>query len=191
MKINVKYIDSNKYKVLIHQDDYSECPNEWGCFEVKIFNSGYHGDLNNCKMNEFYDENDNLNIGMRSRIKHGTAFPVGVRHYSNTDGGFYSLADIEDADGFILFDKEYIKGESFERRREYAKGDLNTYQEWANGEVYIVSIEDMRGEVIDSLGGLYGTEGIKQFIEETIPGAEYEAFNVYPGTSQQLTEAYL
>lgn len=171
-KIPVKYIDTTKYKVTVHDDSDNESPNEWGCFEVKIFGCN---DLNNAKREDFYDDNDNISIGLRTRLRFGTAFPVQVKHYSNADGGYYTVTDLEDADGFILFDTDYVRGESFERRREYAKGDLETYGQWCNGDIYYVTIETDYGKEIDAVGGLYGTEGINDFIKEVIGDAEYTA----------------
>jgi hypothetical protein len=168
--ITVKYIDTTPYVAHVHYDMGSESPCDWGNFDVKIFGCS---DVNNAERSEFFDDNDNLNFNMVSKIRYGTAFPVTVRHYSGTDGGYYSVADnVADADGFILFDRTYVKGESFDRRREYAKGDLETYEQWANGEVYWVQIETKDGREIDTLSGLYGTDGIKSYIEETVPDAE-------------------
>lgn len=151
-------IEYKNYRIELSNDEYSDNPNEWGNFKVQIFNSGFRGELNNVDRDEFYDDNDHLKIGVRSMLKAGTAFPVGVRHYSSTDGGYYTLLDdVTDADGFITFDKAYVKGVSYADRKEYAAGDLATYQQWANGETYSVYIYDRAGELIDGCGGLYGT----------------------------------
>ena len=98
-----------------------------------------------------------LLIGVRSQLRAGTAYPVGVRHYSSSDGGFYTLLDdATEADGFITLAPEYVKGVSKADRLEYARGDLATYQQWANGETYAVYIYDRDGETVDGCGGLYG-----------------------------------
>lgn len=186
--IDVKYIDTTKYVVKLHNDFDSESPCDWGNFDVKIFNSGFRGDLDNAEREDFYDENDNLTIGMRSKLRAGTAFPVGVRHYSGTDGGYYSVTDIDNADGFILFDKAYVKGESYERRKGYAEGDLETYQQWCNGEVYWCEITTADGREIDTCGGIYGTEGIKDYVHGELGEAQnVELIGVYDdGTTYEV-----
>lgn len=184
--IPVKYIDTTKYVVRASYDTPYDCPNDWGCFEVKIFGCR---DLNNCKREDFYDDNDNLAIGMRSKLRAGTAWPVAVRHYSGTDGGYYSVADKEDdCDGFIIFTPDYVKGVSLEERKRYAKQDLETYQEWANGEIYYVEITTEDGREVDSCGGIYGDHGLKAFIEEAIGDAEHKTYMVYEGRAEQLQE---
>jgi len=170
MKITVKYIDTTPYVAHVHYDQGTESPAEWGNFDIKVFGCR---DINNASRDDFYDDNDNLQINMVSRLRFGTAFPITIRNYSSAGDYFYDLADSADGcDGFITFTPEYVKGESYDRRREYAIGDLATYQQWANGDVYYVEIKTKEGQEIDSCGGIYGDEGIKAYIEETVPGAQ-------------------
>jgi hypothetical protein len=42
-----------------------------------------------------------------------------------------------------------------------------------HGEVYLVNIETVDGRQVDGIGGVYGYDGVKTFINETIPGAVY------------------
>ena len=157
MNESIETINYKNYQIELSYDTYSDNPNEWGNSTVAIFDSGYRGELNNTTRDEFYDDNDNLLIGVRSQLRAGTAYAVGVRHYSSSDGGFYTLLDdATEADGFITLAPEYVKGVSKADRLEYARGDLKTYQEWANGNVYAVYIYDRAGELVDGCGGLYG-----------------------------------
>ena len=112
MNESIETINYKNYRIELSYDTYSDSPNEWGNSTVAIFDSGYRGELNNTTRDEFYDDNDNLLIGVRSQLRAGTAYAVGVRHYSSSDGGFYTLLD--DAKGTIdrlplIHDAAYAK----------------------------------------------------------------------------------
>lgn len=162
-------IDYKNYKIEYGYDEwaYNDSPNEWGNFKVMIFSGRFNGDLVNTDRDEFYDDNDNLKIHVRSMLKAGTIYPVRVRSYSNSDGGFYDLLDdVDGADGFISLDKEYVKGVSKVDRLEYARGDLKQYQQWANSEVYYVRIIDQAGEIVDGEYGGYYADSVDDLIAD-------------------------
>lgn len=148
-----------QYTIHTHYADYAEDPTEWGNFALHIFNSGFRGDLNRGDDRErFYTDNDKLRPEVAAKIRAGKLWPVGVRHYSGSDGGFYTLWDTDEAleaDGFIELYDGYVKGVSLEDRRKYAESDLQIYQQWANGEVFGYTVEDKHGELIDSGTGYY------------------------------------
>lgn len=179
--------DYKGYTITITQDTWSESPTTWGTFSISIFDSGFRGDLNTGKSrDEYYDDNDNLTIGMRSKLRAGTAFAISVAHYGNSDGGFYTIIDnASEADGFIEFEPDYIKGVSYDDRRKYAQQDVSIYQQWCNGEVYSYVITDEHGDTIDSLCGCYGNDvwdEAQSFIDSYTPSRD----SVYAAKARAL-----
>lgn len=49
------------------------------------------------------------------------------------------------------------------------KGDIETYNMWANGEVYCYSITDFDGEIVDSCSDIYGLDDT---VEEAVSAAQ-------------------
>ena len=142
--INVKYIDTTKYKVRISEEEYPvDGPHEWGNFTIVQFKDR---DWNSyTDIEEYCTENGKLLPSVQSKIRAGKIFSFTYNRYSSCDGGYYRYpsneTNPENIDGFIIFEPEYIKGTTYEDRKRYAKQDLETYTQWANGEVYNVSIE--------------------------------------------------
>ena len=187
--ITVKYIDTTKYKVKVHQElDNSDDPTSWGNFTIVQFKDDDWTTYEDPYSSDYFTESGKLTPGTLARLRAGTMFTMSYSRYASADGGHYRLdgaitGTIDDIDGFIIFDPGYIKGISYEERKRYAEQDLETYTQFAQGDVYWVEIETEDGRAVDSCGGLYGTEGIKAYIEEVIPGAEYEAIGVDDGYS--------
>lgn len=49
-------------------------------------------------------------------------------------------------------------------------GELGIYTDWANGDVYAVSLLNFEGDHLDSLGGLFGYESYEAMVKEYIDG---------------------
>ena len=171
--INVKYVDTTKYKVVISNDDWSGSPTTWGNYEILQFKDN---DFSNYRsIDDYCTENGKLLPSVQAKIRAGKIFTFDYSRYSSCDGGYYrypaSETNPENIDGFIIFEDAYIKGVSFEDRKRYAKQDLETYTNWANGEVYSISIVDNRGEFVDSCSGYYGDDGVQYGVIDMLPDA--------------------
>lgn len=172
--ITINYIDTMRYKVTISSDDYADSPTDWGNYEVVQFWD--EDKINHGNRDEYFTDKGYLLPSVSSKLRAGKMFTIDYRSYSGTDGGFYRLdgaitGDYGNIDGFIIFNDDYIKNTSYDERKEYARQDLSEYTQWANGEVYSVTIEDVNGKLIDTCSGFIGDESVKQFIANTIPNA--------------------
>ena len=92
-----------------------------------------------------------------TRYEHGA-----VKYYIGTGAGFdHSMC------GFYFITKESWKecmGEEVfneERAEEVVNSELESYNKYANGEVYMVTLYDEEGEVQDQCSGFYDLESIK------------------------------
>lgn len=80
-----------------------------------------------------------------------------VRYYAGTeadrwDGGAARVAVLSAA----ALESEF-EGDA-EKARARLDAELETYTDWCNGSVYSVVVEDGSGDVLDSLGDIYGLE---------------------------------
>lgn len=178
MQVDVKYIDTTKYKVRIFQDDFYQDFEEFtDLFKVVQFRDRDFTNYGN--LDEYCTENGKLLPSVQSKLRAGKMFTIDYRRYSSADGGKYYLdgsiptgeVDSQDVNGFIIFNDEYIRGVSFEERKKYAREDLELYTQWANGEVYHVNIETANGDFVDSCGGFIGDDSVQGYIHEVIPDA--------------------
>lgn len=150
-------MDTEKYKGYTITIDYDEdcgldSPASWGNFDI-VENS-----------EDFYTESGKLLPSVQAKMRAGKMFLVDKLEHGNV---IYRLASgIRDWDtstnwGWIVFTDEYATNFSdYEGRRNMAKSDLETYTQWANGEVYGYTIVNQYGEEVEdgSCWGIYGSE---------------------------------
>lgn len=172
--IKVKYIDTTKYKVVISDDTWCDNnPTNWGNYTIVQFKDR---DFNSyASIDDYCTENGKLLPSIQAKIKAGKIFTFDYSRYSNCDGGYYRYpsneTDIDNIDGFIIFEDGYIKGTSYEERKKYATQDLEEYTQYCNGEVYNVSIETVSGIEVDECNCFIGDYAVMQFIADTLPDA--------------------
>lgn len=85
-------------------------------------------------------------------------------------GGLYGRFD-SGCVGFIAITADTIddnKRRTQEQYAEIAEAELKTYQYYANGEVYCVTILDDDGDIVDSCGGFYGHDSAEESAKEQI-----------------------
>jgi hypothetical protein len=195
--IAIKYVDTKKYRVEIKPDWDMEGPDTWGNYKIIILKDRDHH-AHEAYPDGIFTENENLTPAAKSKLRAGTMFTITYQSYSSADGGHYTLDGAidgtrDDIDGFIVFEPEYIKGTSYEERKEYARQDLEQYTEWAQGNVYSYYIEDEAGEFIDSCSGFIGNESLQYGIAEALPDAvpeNVELIGIYPGTCGHSDSTY-
>lgn len=171
--IDVKYVDTTKYKVTISSDVFADNPCDWGNYTIVQFKDN---DFNSYRsIDEYCNENGKLLPSVQAKIRAGKIFTFTYNRYSSCDGGYYRYpsneTDVDNIDGFIIFDDAYIKGISYEERKRYAKQDLDTYTQWVNGEVYSILVEDEHGKYIDSCSGYIGDVDVQHGVIDMLPDA--------------------
>jgi hypothetical protein len=180
--IDVKYVDTNKYVVKLHHDDFEDSPTEWGMYSIVQFRDNDWTTYESLEDSEYVTETMKLTPATQAKLRSGKMFIFDYYRYSSTDGGFYRFSggvpvgevDSQEVNGFISFSDEAVKGMSYEDRKQMAKDCLREYTSWANGEVYYVEIERDTGLPVDSCGGFIGSEAVDAYVKEIIGEAEYE-----------------
>jgi hypothetical protein len=142
------------YTIEIEYDQFGSNPADDGNFKIITYNRG--GYANNAKVTDVPMDSDEPT----AEIADGRAFPL---IYSEHGNCLYQLAGSyePEPDGYIVLEPEYVKGIILAERRLYARGDLEEYTKWANGEVYTVSITDPYGDLVEDdgqVGDLLGYE---------------------------------
>ena len=177
-KIQVKYIDTRKYIATVTQDDCAcnDDPQSWGCFTIETFGR-HHGQSIN--QDDIIDDTGELLPAIKRELKSGKRFWLdryehGGVTYSLTGEGMNCKWDTSRQCGFIVLVDEVITGLSKREREEFARGELNTFNQWLNGEIYYIEITTDTGLEVDSCGGYYGSDGIQAFIDEVCGDAQCE-----------------
>ena len=87
----------------------------------------------------------------------GVVYRLGTQHgFDYSNNGFYIITD--------KTQKEL--GTPKKLFEQVIKGELETYTSWVNGEVYQFMLYDEQGNIIDSCGGIYDIEHIKEYLSD-------------------------
>ena len=150
------------YKIAIEYDTDAECPNDWGSYQI-VPNS-----------EDYYTATGKLKPEYQAKIRAGKMFAVDKFEHGNVAyglaGSFTDRWDTSRGWGWIIFEDEYVKGTTFDERKGYAEGDLETYTDWANGNVYGYIITDPYGDEPEDSAcwGFYGYDDVLAEAKRTI-----------------------
>lgn len=121
-----------------------------------------------------YPEDVEGKIAAHRRIK-SVVLPVQYAYEGGVDE-----CDEDDAEGYIYVTRERVLEEYSskiltkhlrERVETYLRGEIETYNQWATGDVYGYEITDANGDDVESCWGLFGLD---YCIEEAKRAAEHE-----------------
>lgn len=158
-----------KYSLSIEQSDDRESPREWeNCskmvlmhgrydlpYETELFSKGYLKSL------------ENWGAVKKELVHEHGIYPSCIKPVYMYDHGGITVSTISfecgwDSGqvGYIFVDKNTMKKEEITKKNAILSIDyeLNTYDQYLNGDVWGVVIRDEAGEVVDSEYGLYGYE---------------------------------
>jgi hypothetical protein len=166
-------IEYKGHTIDIYHDDVAQSPAEWGNFTIVQFADNNKIAYQYKFGSDYVTSEGKLTPATQAKLRAGKMFPIRYRNYSSAGNSFYDLIDLpedtDDIDGFIIFNDDYIKGTTYEERKQYAEGDLKTYTQWANGEVYTIWVThpEHEGGDADTLSGMYGDDfGFQPVIDE-------------------------
>lgn len=104
----------------------------------------------------------------------GISYSIGTKHgFDYSNNGFYIVTENTlKQEGFepLSSDKEY---------EERISSEIETYNQWANGDVYGFTLYDESGENEDSCGGFYSIEDIKEHLPEEFQDEDLEEYLNY------------
>ena len=121
-----------------------------------------------------------------SKFEHGqVVFSVGVSQ--GWDSGVVGLAMVNIDDIKKEYETTVLSKGLKEKIHAILDDELNTYNLWANGYVYTVSLMDFDGNVVDSLGGMIGYDTEKDMIQEYIDN--YTEYNFEDFVMKELNSS--
>lgn len=172
-----------KYTVELCFDEDADDPCKWGEWQIVSFNCNhisfqdpykYLGPLDE------YGEPIPATIGMRRKLECGTAFILSCYQHSGTiwslkGEGHQCPWDTARIGGLIMCKDPSWLPKDYERRKADARGFLETYNAWCNGDVYGYAIRNKEGEVVDSCWGYFESDYMLERIADFVgPDAEIE-----------------
>ena len=102
-----------------------------------------------------------------SKYEHGqVVFSAGVSQ--GWDSGVVGVAMVNIDDVKKEYETTVLSKALKEKIHAILDSELDTYNSWANGYVYTVSLVDFDGDTVDSLGGMIGYENEDKMIQEYI-----------------------
>jgi len=129
----------------------------------------------NCyDINELYDD-------IMEDYNPTVIIPVYFYDHGSNGCSIREVGSIDDATGFTFVSRENLLNEysvkiatkkAKEKATKVLLGELETYSQYLNGDVFYYSITDLQGEIVDSCGGFFGDyDGY--ILEEAKRQAEY------------------
>ena len=102
-----------------------------------------------------------------SKYEHsGVSYSVGVSQ--GWDSGVVGLAMVNINDVKKEYETTVLSKGLKEKIHGILDSELDTYNSWANGYVYTISLMDSEGDIVDSLGGMIGYDTEKDMIQEYV-----------------------
>ena len=169
-----------KYKVVATiDDDTHENPTEWSDErEVYSFNRRHCSfkDPDDFGLTGRPPDVTSTRAGLRKKLEAGTAFILSCYQHSGIvwslkGEGMQDRFDTAQVAGLLL--QKGRRGETYAQREQRARGFLEAYNAWCNGEIYVAELQSyLEGEEADAkdletCGGLHGRSGVDAWLKET------------------------
>lgn len=177
--------ENDKFVLKVEQDECGESPREWDNLGTMVCSHRrYNLGDEQVSNTENYNGWDELLKGEYGSEKDIIALPLYLYDHSgitmNTTG--FSCPWDSGQVGWIYVDKEKVRKEFNVKRiskklrqrvEQILVGEVNTYDQYLQGDVYGFTLEDKDGNHIDSCWGFYGTDWMTNGILDHV-GKEHE-----------------
>jgi len=196
MKTYTKTIEKTGNRLEITHDESPDSPREWSNLGYFIaIDSNYQSPDENETLYEIIKETGQLAESQEKHIeeikkqyeeetdeKVLAIYPVvkyehsGVNYSLGTKHGF----DYSNNGFYIITDK--TQKETGTEEKDWEKVieiELELYNKWANGEVYGFILFDENGEDLDSCGGFYNIEDIREHLSDEWKNEDLDEYIVY------------
>lgn len=172
----------NGKRLTIGYDSTAESPREWdNSWNLSCSHERYDLGDENCRLNAGdYDSWEEYGEALREEYDIVEMVPLYMLDHSNLALSIVDFNDRFDSGqiGFAFLTAENQKDlagayglmDLHEASLKVLKQELEVYQEYLNGESYSIMVDDMNtGEMIDSIGGFYGTDFSANGLDDYIP----------------------
>lgn len=177
-----------KIKLLYSPDVESPCENDgWKVYSFSTRHKNY------ADPEHFRDANGKTTLGIRNKLRAGTAFFLSYYEHGNCQWslngeGPYCPWDSRNMAGIIVWEQDIdnLGPKTYEERESDARAFLKVYTDWVNGDIYFFSIEQ-DGHPIDSCRGLIGDESLADAVRELLPNDATPDNTEFDGEAAWLT----
>lgn len=186
----------NAPRLVIKYDQDAENPRKWdGNLGYFITCFGYSPDKNDymeriVKQTGYKSESQEqhikeIKIAFEDELSKGKVlaiYPVvkyehgGVSYSLGTKHGFdYSN------NGFYIITEHSFKNSGYNKKgddvfKEGIESELRSYNDWVNGNIYCFTLYDENGELLESVGGFYDIEEIRNYLPEEFKNEKLEEY---------------
>ena len=194
-------MSDKKVRIRLSHGDHPDSPLEWDdCWELWSFSTRHV----NFKHPDHFDLSDPENIGLRAKLRAGTAF--WLRYYAHgrcewalsgegSPGSGCLWDSVERAGILIWTGKPKELGPDLERRRRSARNVVEAYTSWCNGDVYgyeVLESCDGCGQSVDVAESCWGYYERDWLIEEACRAADAHFDDVqWEGDCAWLADGYV
>lgn len=172
----------NGKRLTIGYDSTAESPREWdNSWNLSCSHERYDLGDENCRLNAGdYDSWEEYGEALREEYDIVELVPLYMTDHSSLALSIVAPNDRWDSGqiGFAFLTAENQKDlvgaygltDLHEASLKVLKQELEVYQEYLNGESYSIMVDDVNtGEMIDSIGGFYGTDFSANGLDDNIP----------------------
>lgn len=161
-----------KFSLELSYDDQPDCPMDWDLSWklISFRRNSIHSD-DPAEYCHVKDGEVRPNFEYLSKFRAGLAFFLdyyehGQGAYSIHGEGMQCQWDTAQYGGILLWEHspKEMGAKSYEDREKDARGFLETYNAWMNGEVYGYTLKDEEGNLVDSCWGYYDDDYFMQEI---------------------------
>lgn len=197
----------NGVRLTIDQDSFAESPREWdNSWSLSCSHRKYDLGDEDCRLNVGdYNSWEEYGEALREKYDIVELVPLFMLDHSSLSLSIVDFNDRWDSGqiGFAFLTAENQKAlvraygltDLHEASLKVLKQELEVYQEYLNGESYSIMVDDMNtGEMIDSIGGFYGTDfsanGLDDYIPEEFVEDVYKSLPMYfPSIGQEQSKS--
>lgn len=142
----------------IENDDvYGDCPNDWGGWYYVDFDKSKR--FSEDEKHYIHDESTRTNpipanIGIKARLKAGTAFWVKLQQHSDSQWSLWTPEWGLSPAGIVIWkgSRKDLPGTFYQRKESASHFVENIWTKWAEGHVYRWRLEDENGDDIEDFG---------------------------------------
>lgn len=171
-------------RVDVHYDELAESPREWCDMSRFILAHRRYDVPNETNLDPLdYDTMDGLKQAIEEVYGTCVFVPVSMYDHGNVhiyagsptcrwDSGYLGFAFMTRDDVIGNWGGKYLTKRLRQRAIDFLKAEIELFGDYMSGHVFSASVHDPNGEMLDSLGGFYGTDhsksGLLEFARSTV-----------------------
>ena len=182
MREELEKVEQEGFIGKIYQDECIDSPRNWDNLgKMVCFHSRYSlGDKHNIRHEDFNGWNE-MEEYIKKELDAVVILPLFLYDHSGLsmktfshgqhaswDGGYVGFIYATKTDILKNWDKKKLTKSLLENATKYLEGEVESYNQYLQGDVYLFHIEDENGEVVDSCGGFYGLESAVEEVKSQI-----------------------